>query len=94
MKLIEEKNKLLARNINLIFKKKKKKKKDNSKIIYWFIEYKTLKFPSYYLKLWKLCIYLNYESLHNHLEKEFGSSILVVKQKIKDEIRKSSITLA
>jgi len=27
MKLIEEKNKLLARNINLIFNQKKKKKK-------------------------------------------------------------------
>jgi len=30
MKLIEEKNKLLARNINLIFNQKKKKKKNKS----------------------------------------------------------------
>jgi len=34
MKLIEEKNKLLARNINLIFNQKKKKKKVIYIIIY------------------------------------------------------------
>ena len=36
---------------------------------------------------------LKYESLRNHLEKEFDTSISIVKYKTKDEIRKSSIPL-
>ncbi|KAL6635572.1 hypothetical protein LY90DRAFT_510836 [Neocallimastix californiae] len=36
---------------------------------------------------------LNYDSLHNHLEKEFDASISIEKHKIKDEINKKIIPL-
>ncbi|ORX78183.1 hypothetical protein BCR32DRAFT_282500 [Anaeromyces robustus] len=36
---------------------------------------------------------LKYESFHNHLEKEFDASLLLIKHKIKEEIRKSTIPM-
>ncbi|KAG4101052.1 hypothetical protein H8356DRAFT_933677, partial [Neocallimastix lanati (nom. inval.)] len=76
-------------NFNLL---PKKKKKDNSKE-YRYTECKTLNKCKIFILLKDKKEILKYENLHNNLEKEFDASISIVKHKIKDEIKKSSITL-
>ncbi|KAL6598142.1 hypothetical protein U3516DRAFT_516873, partial [Neocallimastix sp. 'constans'] len=68
------------------------KKKDNSKV-YKCTEYKTLNNYKSFINLKDNKEILKYENLHNYLEKEFKASISIVKRKIKEEIRKSSIPL-
>ncbi len=63
-------------------------KKDSSKL-YRCTEYKTLNKCKSFIILYDKKEILKYESLHNHLEKEFSASISTVKHKIKDQIRKS-----
>jgi len=70
----------------------KKKKKNNTKE-YRYTECKTLNKCKIFILLKDKKEILKYENLHNNLEKEFDASISIVKHKIKDEIKKSSITL-
>ncbi|ORX64099.1 hypothetical protein BCR32DRAFT_287330 [Anaeromyces robustus] len=68
------------------------KKKDNSKV-YRCTKYKTVnKYKSFIILNDKNEI-LKYESFHNHLEKEFDASLSLIKHKIKEEIRKSTIPM-
>ncbi len=65
-------------------------KKDNSKV-YRCTEYRTLNKCKSFIILNDKKEILKYENLHNHLEKEYDASMSIVKHKIKDEIRQSSI---
>ena len=69
-----------------------KLKKDNSKV-YRCTEYKTLNKCKSFININDNKDILEYESEHNHLEKEFDASVSITKHKIKEEIRKSSIPM-
>ncbi|ORX61817.1 hypothetical protein BCR32DRAFT_251741 [Anaeromyces robustus] len=68
------------------------KKKDNSKV-YRCTEYKTANKCKSFIILNDKNEILKYESFHNHLEKEFDASLSLIKHKIKEEIRKSTIPM-
>eukprot|EP00833_Pecoramyces_ruminatium_P016253 jgi/Orpsp1_1/1190285/evm.model.d7180000077973.1 len=68
-----------------------KKKKDNTDV-YRCTEYKTLNKCKSFINLNDKNEVLDYECSHNHPEKEIEVSISLVKHKIKDKIRKSSIS--
>ncbi|ORX64802.1 hypothetical protein BCR32DRAFT_286851 [Anaeromyces robustus] len=68
------------------------KKKDNSKV-YRCTEYKTANKCKSFIILNDTNEILKYESFHNHLEKEFDASLSLIKHKIKEEIRKSTIPM-
>ena len=61
---------------------------ENNSKIYRCTEYKTLNKCKSFITLNHKKEILKYESLHNHLEKEFYSSISIEKYKIKNEIKK------
>ena len=90
MKQIEEKCKII---INRKYKFNFSiEKKDNSKV-YGYTEYRTSnEFKSFIILNDKMEI-LEYESQHNHLEKEYETSKSIVKHKIKETIRKSPFSL-
>jgi len=67
-------------------------KKDNTKV-YRCTEYRTLNKCKSFIILNDKMEILKYESLHNHLEKEYEASKSIVKHKIKDAIRKSPFSL-
>ncbi|ORX66089.1 hypothetical protein BCR32DRAFT_250539 [Anaeromyces robustus] len=67
-------------------------KKDNTKV-YRCTEYRTSNKCKSFIILNNNKEVLKYESSHNHLEKEFSTSISITKHKIKNEIRKSLIPL-
>ncbi|ORY22072.1 hypothetical protein LY90DRAFT_515697 [Neocallimastix californiae] len=66
------------------------KRKDNSKK-YKCTEYKTLNQCPSFIILNNENQILEYDDSHNHLENKFGAAKSIVKNKIKDEISKSSI---
>jgi len=66
------------------------KRKDNSKI-YKCAEYRTMNRCKSFIILNDKYEILDYYSSHNHLEKKFNATTSLVKHKIKNEIRKSSI---
>ncbi|KAG4090608.1 hypothetical protein H8356DRAFT_1431061 [Neocallimastix lanati (nom. inval.)] len=66
------------------------KRKDNSKK-YKCTEYKTLNRCPSFIILNNENQILEYDDSHNHLENKFGAAKSIVKNKIKDEISKSSI---
>ncbi|KAG4089278.1 hypothetical protein H8356DRAFT_1432174 [Neocallimastix lanati (nom. inval.)] len=66
------------------------KRKDNSKK-YKCTEYKTLNQCPSFVILNNENQILEYDDSHNHLENKFGAAKSIVKNKIKDEISKSSI---
>ncbi|KAG4082898.1 hypothetical protein H8356DRAFT_1437394 [Neocallimastix lanati (nom. inval.)] len=81
--------------VQIILKRKYKfnlssKRKDNSKK-YKFTQYKTLNQCPSFIILNNENQILEYDDSHNHLENKFGAAKSVVKNKIKDEISKSSI---
>ncbi|KAL6601855.1 hypothetical protein U3516DRAFT_802221 [Neocallimastix sp. 'constans'] len=65
----------------------------NKSIIYICTEYKTLNKCKSLIILNDKKEVLKYESLHNHLEKEIDVSVSVAKHKIKEEIKKNSISM-
>ncbi|KAG4090073.1 hypothetical protein H8356DRAFT_1431463 [Neocallimastix lanati (nom. inval.)] len=65
------------------------KRKDNSKK-YKYTEYKTLNQCPSFIILNNENQILEYDDSHNHLENKFGAAKSIVKNKIKDEISKSS----
>ncbi|KAL6608912.1 hypothetical protein U3516DRAFT_873222 [Neocallimastix sp. 'constans'] len=69
----------------------RKYKKDNSKK-YKCTEYKTLNQSPSFIILNNENQILEYDDSHNHLENKFGAAKSIVKNKIKDEISKSSIS--
>ncbi|ORY16843.1 hypothetical protein LY90DRAFT_517677 [Neocallimastix californiae] len=84
-------------NEQIIINKKHKfnfsfQRKDKSKI-YRCTEYKTLNKCKSLIILNDKKEVLEYESLHNHLEKEINVSISVAKHKIKEEFKKNSIPM-
>ncbi|ORY44976.1 hypothetical protein LY90DRAFT_509533 [Neocallimastix californiae] len=84
-------------NKQIIINKKHKfnfsfQRKDKLKI-HRCTEYKTLNKCKSLIILNDKKEVLKYESLHNHLEKEIDVSISVAKHKIKEEIKKNSISM-
>ncbi len=67
-------------------------KKDNTKV-YRCTEYRTLNKCKSFIILNDNKEILKYESSHNHLEKEFSTSVSIIKHKIKSEIKNSPIPL-
>ena len=77
-------------NNNFQKKERKKNSKQIKEILVKLVstEYKTsYKFKSFIILDYKKEI-LKYESLHNHLKKEFDVFISIAKHKFKEEIRK------
>jgi len=66
------------------------RKKDNS-LVYRCTEYKTLNKCKSFIVLNEKKEIIKYEGTHNHLEKETDASLSIVRHKIKDEVRKSSV---
>ncbi|KAG4100719.1 hypothetical protein H8356DRAFT_1385262 [Neocallimastix lanati (nom. inval.)] len=67
-------------------------KKDNSKVCRC-TEYRTSNKCKSFIILNDKMEILEYEGLHNHLEKEYEASKSIVKHKIKEAIRKSPFSL-